>query len=51
MLDDIEMDDMDDNVEVIQDWYTHFNDTIYKTWTKLMSKEIILHEQLVVCII
>ncbi|XP_014611574.1 PREDICTED: leucine-rich repeat-containing protein 48-like [Polistes canadensis] len=47
MLDDIEMDDMDDNIEVIQDWYIHFNDMISKTWTKLMSKEVILHDQLV----
>ncbi|KAI4498139.1 hypothetical protein M0802_006625 [Mischocyttarus mexicanus] len=47
ILDDIEMDDMDDNVEVVQDWSNHLNDTISKTWTKLMSKEVILHDQLV----
>ncbi|KAL2715810.1 dynein regulatory complex subunit 3-like isoform X3 [Vespula squamosa] len=46
VLDD-EMDEMDDNVEVVYNWYSHFNDTISKTWTKLMSKEVIIHDQLV----
>lgn len=49
-LDD-EMDEMDDNIEVVYNWYIHFNDMITKTWTKLMSKEVVIHDQLVVCII
>lgn len=49
ILDD-EMDEMDDNVEVVYNWYIHFNDMISKTWTKLMSKEVVIHDQLVVCI-
>lgn len=48
-LDD-EMDEMDDNIEVVYNWYIHFNDMITKTWTKLMSKEVVIHDQLVVCI-
>ncbi|KAF7393286.1 hypothetical protein HZH66_009119 [Vespula vulgaris] len=46
ILDD-EMDEMDDNVEVVYNWYIHFNDMISKTWTKLMSKEVVIHDQLV----
>ncbi|XP_035743432.1 dynein regulatory complex subunit 3-like isoform X3 [Vespa mandarinia] len=46
ILDD-EMDEMDDNVEVVYNWYIHFNDVISKTWSKLMSKEVVIHDQLV----
>ncbi|KAF7395770.1 hypothetical protein HZH68_009820 [Vespula germanica] len=46
VLDD-EMDEMDDNVEIVYNWYIHFNDMISKTWTKLMSKEVVIHDQLV----
>ncbi|KAK2586486.1 hypothetical protein KPH14_010753 [Odynerus spinipes] len=46
-VDDIEMDEVDDNIEAVQNFAIQLNDIMSKTWTKLMSKEVILHDQLV----
>lgn len=46
-INDIEMDETNDSIETVQTFSTHFNDMIYKTWTSLMSKEVVLHDQLV----
>lgn len=50
MTEELEAEVLDEKLEKARQLSEEFSDLVARTWTKLMHKEVILHEQMEVCI-